>query len=67
MRFLSCWDLIAYHNIEHVSTNCTKSDPPITCFILNNMFKLPIEQHTDENEERSFETITIYGYLVFLS
>lgn len=46
-----------------------KSEPPATHFIVNNidMFKLLIKEHTDEEEKRTFETITIYGYLVVLS
>lgn len=42
--------------------------PLIVHITLNNIFKVPTEQpDADEKEEGVFETITIYGYLVFLS
>lgn len=68
IRFLYfCLDFTANYAIEYVSTNCTNRDLSIIHFMLNNMFKVPTEQHgVDEKEEGVFETIKIYGYLVFL-
>lgn len=39
----------------------------IVHIILNNIFKVPTEQPDADEKEEVFETITIYGYLVFLS